>query len=558
MPWHAQCIVTFWTNGEGHMKPVLGDQCSIKYQKPQALETICVLLVNTAARHASRHRDFEAALMGRPEAPNIEEILSKEGFSDEKAQALRKNAEIVKSIRPTCESLKRENLKLRVHYDVYDLKLERLSKELEEIEANSRRLEMEIRNKTALLDVLKAVAVNLEMSEEYCDVLDVAGFETPEDLARIEEALTALEENPFEDLDILAVKGHGVEVKDRTKAFMKRFRVFFSEFLESIESMSEGQLRVHSLMYDGVKRYEFIFKFAFENQKEDFVSLTSLYSKYSNEMYRYEFERHLSVLQKLCSEKSPEKMQDGLRIFIESFFMIVKCEVHFCKFRLFSGDDVTEFVLGIFKSIFDLVLSAFHNMFKHRGLALICALNGDFVFEFQNEEKNIWLVFLEKMRRFREHAKNTFLIRERDDYASRSRARNLDRCMEHIKLCNDLEISERLVEMITQDITRNKREDLEDLIHTLKLLYKLSSGLKEKPEMNTSAKELDDVIGDRLQDLEREGIGYIFGGDDSKVVKRTKAILSIIDNNRDILDSFKKIVFDNANDEQRRELQALF
>ena len=80
-----------------------------------------------------------------------------------------KNAEIVRSIWPICESLKRENLKLRVHYDVYNLKLERLSKELEEIEANSRRLEMEIRNKTALLDVLKAMAVNLEMCEEYCD-----------------------------------------------------------------------------------------------------------------------------------------------------------------------------------------------------------------------------------------------------------------------------------------------------------------------------------------------------------------------------------------------------
>lgn len=496
--------------------------------------------------------------MGHPGAPNIEEILYREGFSDKKAQALRKNAEIVKSIRPICESLKRENLKLRVHYDVYNLKLERLSKELEEIETNSRRLEVEIRNKTALLDVLKAVAVNLEMSEEYCDVLDAAGFETPEDLAKIEEALSALEENPFEDIRIFAVKSQEVEVKDRTKTFMKRFKVFFSEFLESIESMSAGQLRVHSLMYDRVRRYEFIFKFAFEKQKEDFVSLTSLYSRYSNEMYSYEFEKHLSVLQKLCSEKSPEKMQDGLGIFIESFFMIVKCEVHFCKFRLFNGEDVTEFVMGIFKSVFDLVLGAFQSMFKHRGLVLICALKSDFVFEFQNEERDIWLVFLEKMRKFREHAKSTFLIREREDYASRSRTRNLDRCMEHIKLCNDLEISERLVEMITLDITRNKREDLEDLIHTLKLLYKLSSGLKEKPELNASAKELDDVIGDRLQDLEREGIGYIFGGDDSKVVKRTKAIMSLIDNNRDILNSFKKIVLDNANDEQRRELHTLF
>lgn len=496
--------------------------------------------------------------MGLPETPKIDEILSKEGLSDEKAQVLRKNAEIVKSIGPACELLKRENMKLRVHYDVYNLKLERLSKELEEIETNSRRLEMEIRNKTALLDVLKAISVNLEMCEEYCDVLDVASFETPENLAKIEEALSALEENPFEDIDMLAVKGREVEVKDRTKAFMKRFKVFFSEFLESIESMSEGQLRVHSLMYEGVKKYEFILKFAFERQKEDFVSLTSLYSKYSKEMYRYEFERHLSVLQKLCSEKSPEKMQEGLGIFIESFFMIVKCEVHFCKFRLFNGDDVTEFVLGIFKSVFDLVLEAFQNMFKHRGLSLICALNNDFLFEFQNEERDIWLVFLEKMRKFREYSKNTFLTRERDDYASRSRARNLDRCLEHIKLCNDLEISERLVEMITLDITRNKREDLEDLIHTLKLLYKLSSGLKEKPELNTSAKELNDVIGDRLQDLEREGIGYIFGGDDSKVVKRTKAILSLIDNDRDILNSFKKIVFENANDEQQRELQTLF
>lgn len=496
--------------------------------------------------------------MGRPEAPNIEEILFKEGFSDEKVQMLQKNAEIVKNIRPTCDSLKKENLKLRVHYDVYSLKLERLSKELEEIEANSRKLEVEIRNKTAVLDVLKGVVVNLEMCEEYCDMLDVAGFETPEELAKIEEALSALEENPFEDLDILAVKGREAEVKDRIKAFIKRFKVFFGEFLESIESMSEGQLKVHSLMYDSIKRFEFIFRFVSEKHKEDFVSLTSLYSKYSNEMYRYEFERHLGVLQKLCSEKSAEKMQEGMRIFIESFFMIVKCEVHFCKFRLFSGEDVTEFVLGMFKGVFDLVLGIFHNMFKYRDLALICALNNDFLFECQNEERDIWAVFLDKMRKFREQAKNTFLLRERNDCASRSRARNLDRCMEYIKFCNDLEISEKLVEMITLDITRGNREDLEDLIHVLKLLYKLSSGLKGKSELDTTAKELDDVIGDRLQDLEREGIGYIFGGDDSKVVKKTKAILSLIDNNSDILSSFKKIVFDNASDEQRRELQALF
>ncbi|KAL0266008.1 UNVERIFIED_CONTAM: hypothetical protein PYX00_011725 [Menopon gallinae] len=477
--------------------------------------------------------------MERPDAPSIEEILSREGIIDKKVQTLQKNAEIVRSIRPTCDSLKRENLKLRVHYDVYNLKLERLSRELEEIEANSRRLELEIRNKTAVFDALKTIVVNLEMCEEYCGALDVAGFETPEDLAKIEEALDALVENPFEGLDILAVKGCEVEVKDRMKAFIKKFKVFFGEFLESIESLSEGQLRVHSLMYDSVKKYEFIFR-------------------YSNEMYRYEFERHLSVLQKLCSEKSAGKMQEGLRIFVESFFMIVKCEVHFCKSRLFGGEDVTEFVLGIFKGVFDLVLGAFHSMFKQRGLALVCALNDDFAFELQNEERDIWSIFLEKMRKFREHSKNTFLIRERDDCASRSRARNLDRCMEHIKLCNDLDISEKLVEMITQDITRNKREDLEDLIHTLKLLYRLRSGLKEKPGLSTAAKELDDVIGDKLQDLEREGIGYIFGGNDSKVVKRTKTILSIIDNNRSIMDSFKRIVFDNANDEQRRELQTLF
>lgn len=482
-----------------------------------------------------------------------QEIISKE-----KIRVLNRNSDVVRDINPICESLKEENLKIRSYYSVYSLQLENLSKGLQEIQERSKVLQVELRNQTAVFEALRQVLVDSEIKEEHLNALEEPVFGTPEGLAKIEQAFAVFEESQECAFDIRVVKSRQSGIENGIKLFFKKFCSFFEDLMASFEATSDGKLRVHTGIYEDIKKFDFVFKFAFRNRRESFVSVSSLYSKYSKAIYYKEFEKHLNIIQKLLSGKDQEKFCQGMDIFIESFFMILKCEVHFCRTRLFFGDDVTEFVSGMFKEVFGLVLNTFHSLFKLKSLSLICSLNRDFVFEFQNEERNIWLVFIDKIKKLREEMKKVFLLKERDGLRGRSRTRNLDRCLEQIRVCNDLYITERLLEMTAQDISGRDKENVEDTVHTLKLLYKMSRDIQTRPELVATSKEVENVISERLKDLERQSIGYVFGGDNSKVAKRTKGILKLIDNDPDILAFFKSVIFENVDDEQKREIQILF
>lgn len=489
---------------------------------------------------------------------NIEERLSKEAISKKQTDLLRKNIQVVRKIQPICDSLKRENLKTRSFYSIYAMKLDRVSSKLQEIELRNTELQTLINNKTAVFELLRDIAVNSEINDEHFSIFGSADFSTSEGLVRIEQALLGCEEHQFEDMDLRIIRERSFETQNALKLFFRRFRLFFEEFLSHLEDASDGKLKVHSSEYEEIRRFEFIFKFAFYNYKEDFISISSMYSRHAKDVYYKEVERHMSILQKLFSDKKAAKISDGVGIFMESFFMVVKCEVYFCKTKLFFGDDVTEFVSDIFRDVFNVIMVVFQSLYKAQGLNLICALGSEFAFEFQSDERDIWLLFVEKIKKQREQMKKDFLNREKDDLSARSRLKNLDRCLEHIKVCNDLEITEKLVEMTAADIMRGNKEELEDVIHTLRLLYKLNSSLKDRQDLDTTVKEVNEVIWSRLKDFEKEGMGYVFGGDNSKVTKRIKNVLSLIDNENNILAFFKNMVFENASDEQKRELQVLF
>lgn len=489
---------------------------------------------------------------------DIEDKFNKDIIRKEKIEALKNNADIVKKMIPICKSLKSEMCKAQSYYSVYDLKLGRLSESLGEIKAKNERLKIAINNKIKIFETLRDIVVDSELKDEHFEILESSSLKTTEGLVRIEQAFAIFEEYQQNDLDIRILKERKLELNKRLNRFFEKFSLFFDDLLKSIDSRSQGQLKVHSYIYEEVLKFSFIFKFAFNRQKEAFSKICDIYLKRVKAIYDAEIQKHLKIISKVATKKEINDISDVMNIFMESLFMIIKCEVHFCKTNLFSGNDVTEFVAGIFRGVFDAIHGTFYEIFKIKSLVLICALNKDFHFKYQNEEKKIWMTLQKKIKQNKEIMKSEFLKRQKNKLESNIKSKTLNQFLEYIKICNDLNITEKLVEMIKTDILNDEKEDLEYLIYSLKLLYQLNDHLSSKEELSSTVNEINVAICKKLKELEKMSISYILEGDSSKIVKRARNVINMAGDNREIISFIQKAVLESSRDEQKRELKPLF
>lgn len=453
-----------------------------------------------------------------------------------------------RKIKPTLSLIKAEHIKNMEVCLSYDKKLSEASNQLNFIEKRNKDLQNEITFLTKVFNALRKLTVNLEMQSEYFEVFHSENFSSLEIISKIESALSYLSE--FNSVyNIRVIEERKEEISKTLKIFYKKFTTFFNEKLSKIESTSRGELKIHTFIYEEVKIYENIFQFASVNFTESFIQLISIYKDHNTKIYKKEFENHLKVIYKVFQEKKGQRVKEIFDIFYESFFLIIKAEVHFCKKHvLFSKVNLHEFVSDMFYDVIDYLIYSLNNLFEKLPVELIDSLEMNYSFEFVGEEKEIWKSLVSRMEEQRKLYEKRFISEEKDNFLSRSREKNLEFTLYNLTKRIKEPLRNELIEIEIDDILRED-DDIEDKIKILRMLYLFSDKVKHN--------KIEFYINEKLKELEKEIIAYVFA-DEEKSKRRIERLFKQSANEKRVNEFIKFICEDNCDDEFKSVIDEIY
>ncbi|RVD92946.1 exocyst complex component Sec3 [Tubulinosema ratisbonensis] len=445
--------------------------------------------------------------------------FNKKIISEKAQESYTFNKKIIEELKPTIHLIKKEHLNTKETCEEYNKKLSLLSQELIFIEEKNKELQNEISFLTNLFDHLRKIVVNLEIQNESFEVFQNENLEDLDIIARIESGLESVHD--FDSVYKIRVIEERKEEIDRTlKGFFKRFYLFYREKIGKIESTSKGELKIHTFFYNQTKIYEKIIQFASINLSEMFIQIITAYKEINTKIYKKEFENHLKLIYKVFAEKRSSKAEEIFQIFFESFFLVIKAEVHFCSNHLlFDKVDVAEFVSDIFYDVVDFLLHSLNALFEKMPLDLINVLHLK-NYKKEGKEGFIWKEVCDKLTQQRKVYEDRFILEESDNFFSRNRDRNLELTLSNLKKKMTNNLRTKLIQIELKDILREEN-DIFDRLKVLKLLYKFNDEIKDD--------QISLKIQEKLRGLEKEIIVYVYEDDD----KKRRRVERLIRNSKD-------------------------
>lgn len=473
----------------------------------------------------------------------IDKRLRKEIISSQAEESYNFNKKIIEEIKPTIEIIKNEQIKIKDTCEDYHLKLSTLSEELNFIEKKNKDMQNEISFLTDVFEQLRKIIINLEIQNESFEVFQNENLSDIDVITKIESALNSVYD--FDSVYKIRVIEERKDDIDRTlKSFFKRFYLFYCEKISKIESTSRGELKIHTFFYEQTKIYEKFFQFSSTNLPEMFIQLISAYKEFNTKIYKREFENHLKLIHKIFSERRTSKIEEVFQIFYESFFLVIKAEVHFClKHLLFDKIDVVEYVSDIFYDVVDFLIHSLNGLFEKMPVDLINTLKFR-EYNFIGPEEIIWKEIVDKLVQQRKVFEERFILEEKDNFFSRKREKNLEITLSNLNKGLEKDLRNRLIEIEIQDILREEN-DILDRIKVLKLLNRFNQIVKEE--------EIEVKIQEKLRELEKEVIVYVYEDDDRKRRRMERVVRS--SRGDEVLSEFVLMVLkENGDDKFCREI----
>ncbi|EOB14022.1 hypothetical protein NBO_42g0012, partial [Nosema bombycis CQ1] len=210
-------------------------------------------------------------------------------------------------------------------YELYFIKLERLTKEMNQIEKENTKLENEILYQTSIYNRLKDLLIHLEIKETHFISLETDSLKSSEGVSRIEKALYALGNFKEGDYKIRVVKEKKERINESLKGFYKRFIKEINSILT--ESKINDSLCIHKDLYNKLNFLKDIFLNS-KKFKDFHAVLCGLYAKQSSLLYSKEMENHLNKLNRILN-KEKDKIEEVLEGLLESYKNIIKIEKKF-------------------------------------------------------------------------------------------------------------------------------------------------------------------------------------------------------------------------------------
>ncbi|KAF9763416.1 hypothetical protein NGRA_1285 [Nosema granulosis] len=418
---------------------------------------------------------------------------------------------------------------IKMDYDLYYIKLERLAKEMATIEDANTKLENEILYQTSIYNRLRDLLISLEIKEEHFISLETEALDTPEGLSKIEKALNILCSFDIPDYTIRVVEEKKERIEKALRSFYKRFIHFLGTFFGKKEA-SSGVLRVHSDLYSRMKAYKDIY--AYSRRFPDFYAvLCRVYFKHAQNLYSREIETHLATVHKLLTnedkDKVDEKVEECLGGLMETYKSIEDCESKFLKDMNIDLDSSE-----VFSSSNKIILDFIEDVFYISPLSTIIFLEHN-----EHEELKIKL-------------KKKFISREME---VKDPKEGLKRFKEIIKKSKIDDLNSVLYGLNKERILRRNKDTFE-LLESKMLLDDLIYA-----DMNENLRnEHFQCINDLHESIKKSLIGYVFEEGDAEVEGRLKEIgrkvkggklqkevYEILSETVDDKEALKKIILDN-------------
>lgn len=459
------------------------------------------------------------------------------------------------------------NEKLKV-FRFYSLKLNKLSSEIEEIEQKNDFIELQIKNKALLFEELKNLLVSIEIKPEHFTNLNSFG-DSNSDLSTVNISLNVLK-SFYSDFDILIIKDLKDKISKVLKTFIKNFLVYFQKNLNNFESESKGELKIHTKLYEEMKKYEFVFDYCKENDNESFTILTRKYLTTVKNLYEKEFEVHLNYLLKAIKNYKNKanlktKLEKIISVLFESFFVILRCENNFVKNLFFDSENfVNEFLKNVFFNVFEFLFTFIFDCFKISNLFTINALFKSKSVKSDFEDFNISIIndFKSEIIKIIDNYKNLLFKEYSVILKLESNKKSFKRIVDDIKNNAYIEMNNEVIEFFIVELKKKKEKGkIESCLFKLELVCEIL-------DINNHSKrnELESYKNIIEKDLEKEVIGYVFAGDNKTIKMRCENILDLMKDMfgknetfyRNTYQLIKNILYDNATLETKGVIENVF
>ncbi|KAM0686212.1 hypothetical protein COBT_002567 [Conglomerata obtusa] len=481
----------------------------------------------------------------------------------ETIQEYLKNASTYKNNLDTITNDVNDHLKL---YKYYHLKLEALSKEITDIETKNDLIKRQIKNKQDTYNELKDLLVSIEIKEEHFTALIDPDFT---DLTRLQISLNVLK-SFYADYDIKVVNDKRVRVTSTLKEFISAFTTFFQNKLNSFTTESKGELKIHSRVYDDIKKYDFIVDYCKESNKEGFVILSRKYLSSVKCLYEKEFEMHFSFVLKALKgykNKLKNKMEEVISVIFESFYVIIKCEDNFIR-NFFSGNDefIDDFLYSMFIDVINIINDFLRDCYKLNSIFIINAIykSKDVKEGFEDYDIQVIKSYKNSLKTVLNDLKYDYLRIEKSKLKTEGRKKTIRNLIEDIKNNSYEEMNEESLRIIIDEIKilqRKNKGKIEFILYKFEIITELSKLENEKYE-----KEIKELKTKVNKEYEKELIGYVFGGDEKSLKMRIENVLELITevagNNEFFFNNIKEItreiVIDNSNLDKKDKIGKYF
>lgn len=230
----------------------------------------------------------------------------------------------ISSISPLIDILKSEMKTQKTPHSVYQVMIDCLWGNLEEIQKETIHLKEKLKFETEVYERLKQICLSLTFDEENFHVLEVGSFTNDDDLVKMENSLAMLSGFSKGEYTLKIIKERETENFQIISKFLRRFLIYISKMFTKSESNAE--LKVHRSFYKQMSKFKFIYQFSKTN-REYFGFLCNAYTKKSMDLYNYEFKLHLNRVSELIT--GAETLVCAIDSIIMTYQSLLECEINF-------------------------------------------------------------------------------------------------------------------------------------------------------------------------------------------------------------------------------------
>lgn len=439
--------------------------------------------------------------------------------------------ESLNPFKPKIDNLSNELSLQSIPFSVHQVRIDSLSSELSDVQNTIKYLERKLEFETAIYEKLKKIILSLTADQDKLHILEIGCFTDDNDLVKMEDSLSILSEITNEKYELKILKDRESEVFEIVSNFLKRFLMFLSKL--QIKSESKGELQVHSVFYNIMSKFKFIYSFSKSNS-EYYTVLCVSYTKKAKNLYGEEFKIHLNRIAELIKDSGTFRYT--VRALLLTYSSLLECENNFLK--LMDIDcDVKDIFSNADLMIIDFI-DIFYKKLQYSVIFLLIAFTTD-----ENIKKlgSLGILLQEKKQALQE----IFLHQQHGDTLTFSLG-ELIRDITNIKV--ESEFYKKLVNYVCKK-AKKMAKILGNNLKNLQIIFMIKNvdGIQETIDIVKNLlipKIIERVFGSKNEKDEISGI--------------IKSLASDKDGYSDVLSFIKATVLENCVESKRKEYIEMF